>query len=143
MMKSPSIALGATVAAVADAGFWVGLVMIPLSFLTSPNPFTFGTLCVFIGVASLRLFGITERPFGIVTDSTTGRPMPFTLITINDQTGKRVAFTVSDERGRYFLVVARGTYELVAYTSASTIPPRQTRRLLNVRKGWITQPLRL
>lgn len=69
--------------------------------------------------------------------------MPFTLITLNDPTGKRVAFTVSDERGRYFLIVQRGMYELTAYTSASVIPPRQARKMLSVRKGWITQSLKI
>ncbi|HUO75569.1 MAG TPA: hypothetical protein VMU12_01450, partial [Candidatus Paceibacterota bacterium] len=143
VLKSPSIALGASVAAVADAGFWIGLVMIPVSFLVNPNPFTFGTVCLFLGAAWLRLFGITERPFGTVTDAQTGRPMPFTLVTLNDMTGKRVAFTVSDERGRYFLIVNRGTYELVAYSSATVIPPRQLKRMLDVRKGWITQSLKI
>ncbi|HTP56945.1 MAG TPA: hypothetical protein VMJ72_01560 [Candidatus Paceibacterota bacterium] len=143
MVKSPSIALGASVAAIADAGFWIGLIMVPLSFLAAPNPFTFGTLCLFLGTASLRLFGITERPFGTVTDSQTGRPMRFALITLNDLSGKRVAFTVSDERGRYFLVVERGTYQMVVYSPADIIPPRQLRTMLDVNKGWITKPLRM
>lgn len=143
VVKSPSIALGASVAAVADAGFWIGMVMVPLSFLASPNPFTFGTLCLFLGTASLRLFNITERPYGTVTDTMTGRPMPFTLITLNDETGRRVAFTVSDERGRYFMLVEQGTYELTAYTSATVIPPRRTVARIDARKGWITRKLKL
>jgi len=143
VLKSPSIALGAATAAMADAGFWLGLIMVPLSFLVNPNPFTFGTLCLFLGTASLRLFGIAEHPFGTVTDSQTGRAMPFALMTLNDLTGKRVAFAVSDEQGRYFIVAERGTYELVVYTPATIQPPRQSRQTVEVKKGWITRGIKI
>jgi hypothetical protein len=140
-VQSPSIALGVSVALLADAGFWLGLIMVPLSFILHPNPFTFGTLCVFLGTASLRLFGISEHPFGTVIDASTGRAMPFALITLNDMHGKRVAFAVSDEYGRYFLVVPGGTYELVVYTSALIQPPRHHRQIVTAKKGWITREI--
>jgi hypothetical protein len=143
LMKSPSIALGASVALFADAGFWLGLIMVPLSFILNPNPFTFGTLCLFLGTASLRLFGISEHPFGTVIDGATGRPMPFALITLNDRSGKRAAFAVSDEQGRYFLVVERGTYEMVVYTPASVQPPRQSKQAVEAHKGWVTREIKL
>ncbi|MCC6405337.1 MAG: carboxypeptidase regulatory-like domain-containing protein, partial [Candidatus Yanofskybacteria bacterium] len=141
MVKSPSVALGASVAALADAGFWVGLVMVPLNFVLMPNPFTLGTLFLFLGTASLRLWGIQEHPFGVVLDAATGRAMPFALITLDDMTGKRVAFAVSDERGRYFLVVPRGTYRMTTQSSASVVPPRRTTNIIEVGKGWITRSL--
>jgi hypothetical protein len=143
LVKSPSIALGASVAALADAGFWLGLVMVPLNFVLVPNPFTFGTLCLFLGTASLRLFGISEHPFGTVIDGATGRPMPFALITLNDASGQRKAFAVSDERGRYFLVAERGTYQVSVVTPATIIPSRRTTTMISANKGWITESLRL
>jgi hypothetical protein len=143
MLKSPSIALGASAAAIADAGFWVGLVMVPLNFILVPNPFTFGVLCLFLGTASLRLFGIAEHAFGTVTDAQTGRPMPFALITLNDTSGRRVGFTVSDEQGRYFLVAEKGTYEIAIFTPASVVPSRQARTTTQARKGWITRALHI
>jgi hypothetical protein len=141
MIYSPSIAAGAAVAAAADAGFWLGVIMVPLNFILSPNPFTFGVLCVFLGTASLRLFGIVEHPFGTVVDGTTGKPMPFALITLNDPTGKRVGFAVSDERGRYFIVAEHGTYEMVAFTPAAVVPPRQSKTTIKAKKGWITRQI--
>jgi hypothetical protein len=141
VLKSPSIALGATVTALADAGFWLGLIMVPLNFILAPTPFTLGVVFLFLGTASLRLWGIQEHPFGIVQDAAADRPMPFALITLNDLSGTRVAFTVSDERGRYFLVVPRGTYELTISTPATITPLRQTKQTIEAKKGWITREL--
>jgi hypothetical protein len=143
MLKSPSIVLGASVAAIADAGFWLGLVMIPLNAIITPTPFTFGVMFLFLGTASLRIWGIREHPFGTVTDSATGRPMPFALITLNDLAGKRAGFTVTDEQGRYFLVAERGTYELTIFTPGTVVPPRQAKQMIEARKGWITRQLKL
>lgn len=140
VLKSPSIALGASVAALADTGFWLGLIMVPLNFALAPNPFTFGTLCLFLGTASLRLFGISEHPYGVVTDAS-GHPVAFALITLNDVGGQRKAFTVSDERGRYFLVVEKGTYDVQVVTPATVSPMRRTTMTVNAKKGWITMSL--
>jgi hypothetical protein len=64
-------------------------------------------------------------------------------MTLNDATGKRVAFAVSDEQGRYFLVAEKGKYELVIYTSAVVQPPRQTKQTIESKKGWITREIKL
>lgn len=143
VMKSPSILLGASVAAIADAGFWLGLIMIPLNVILAPSPFTFGVLFLFLGTASLRIWGIKEHPFGTVIDTSSGRPMPFALITLSDLSGKRIGFTVSDEQGRYFLVADRGTYEMTIFTPATVIPTRQHKQTIEARKGWITRELRV
>jgi hypothetical protein len=142
-VKSPSILLGASVAAIADAGFWLGLVLIPLNAILMPSPFTLGVLFLFLGTASLRIWGIQDHPFGIVTDTATGRPMSFALITLNDLSGKRVGFTVTDEQGRYFLVADRGTYEMVVFTPATIVPARQVKQVIDASKGWITRQLKL
>ena len=128
-------------AAIADAGFWLGLVMVPLNFVLQPNPFSFGVLCLFLGTASLRIFGLSEHPFGLIKDSQTGRVMPFALITLTDAAGKRAGFAVSDEQGRYFLVVQKGVYEMTVSTSAAVQPLRQTKVTIDARKGWITKSL--
>ncbi len=143
LLKSPSIVLGASVVAIADAGFWLGLIMVPLNVFLAPTPLNFGVLFLFLGTASLRIWGISEHPFGTVTDSATGRPMPFTLITLNDLSGARVGFTVSDEQGRYFLVADRGTYEMTMVTPATVIPMRQKKQIIEARKGWITREIKI
>jgi hypothetical protein len=138
VVKSPSVALGVTVAMLADAGFWLGAFVVPLNLILMPNPFTLGVLFLFLGTASLRIWGITEHPFGTIKDLTTGTAMPFALVTLNDVSGKRVAFAVSDELGRYFMAVPRGAYELTVVTSASVTPPRQVKEHITAHKGWLT-----
>ena len=143
VIGSPSIAFGASVAALADTGFWLGIIMVPLNFILMPSPLTFGVMCLFLGTASLRLFGISEHPFGVVKDGLTGNALPFAMITLNDTGGKRIGFAVSDERGRYFLVVERGEYELNAFSPATVQPPRRFQTILRARKGWITREITL
>lgn len=143
LVKSPSVALGAATAAMADAGLWVGLVAVPLAFVLNPNPFTLGTLFLYMGTASLRLFGLSEHPFGVVNDSESGKAVPFSLISLNDDSGRRVAFAVSDEQGRYVLTVEPGSYDAVVRTPANILPARTARHRIAVKKGWVTQRLTL
>lgn len=138
--KAPSVALGVATAAMADAGLWVGLLAVPLAFIIDPDPFSFGVLCVFLGVASMRVFGIAEHPFGVVQDAR-GRAVPFALLTVHDDEGQRVAYAVSDERGRYVMTVPRGSYVLTARTPANVHPPRETEVSLSPRKGWVTKEI--
>lgn len=143
LAKSPSIALGAGIALAADIGFWVGMAAVPLNFLLLPNPFTFGIMCLFLGTASLRLFGILEHPFGTIVDHETRRPVPFALITLTDAEGRRMGFSVSDELGRYFLLTPKGTYRLAVITPANIQPTRQITQNVAVNKGWLTIPIAL
>lgn len=143
LVQSPSIALGAIAAMLADAGFWLGAFVVPLNLILMPGPVTFGILCLFLGTASLRIWGIREHPFGTILDATTGKAMPFALMTLNDLSGRRIAFAVSDERGRYFMAIPRGTYELTIVTSASIARPRQIKQRITARKGWLTKSLSL
>lgn len=136
--KTPSVAAGVATAAMADAGLWVGLVTVPLAVALSPNPFSLGVLFLFLGVASLRLFGIAEHPFGTVSDKE-GNAVPFALLTLHDDGGKRIAFAVSDPRGRYVMSVGRGSYIMTAHTPANVSPPREIERSIASRRGWITQ----
>jgi hypothetical protein len=138
---SPSITFGASVAAFADAGFWLGIIMVPINFILSPTPFSFGVLMLFIGTSSLRIFGIGQRPYGVVIDMHTGRPVPFALITLNTLTGQRKGFTVSDEYGRYFIITERGHYEISVFTPAAVMSQRKTSTIINTGKGWITRKL--
>lgn len=139
-LKSPSVAVGVATAAMADAGLWIGLVTVPLAFVLSPNPFSLGVLFLFLGVTSLRLFGIAEHPYGTVADSS-GVAIPYALLTLHDDSGQRSAFAVSDPRGRYVMSVNEGSYVLSVHTPANVIPPRQIERSVTTRKGWITRKI--
>jgi len=139
--RAPSIALGVLAALFADLGLVVGIIIVPLSFILVPNPFTLGVVFLFLGTVSMRVWGIVEHPFGVVKDTSTGRPLAFALLTLDDREGKRVAFTVSDERGRYFLVIPKGSYVLTATTPASTGPMRTTKSTIDSARGWITREI--
>jgi hypothetical protein len=140
LVKSPSIAVGEATAAMADTAFWIGLVAVPLAFILNTNPFTFGILCLYLGVGSLRLFGIGKHPYGTVSDVETGRAMPFALVTLNATDGQRKAFTVSDEKGRYVLAAGTGKeeYKIAVHTPANIQPPRTTEKTIKPRRGWVT-----
>jgi len=138
--KAPSVVVGVATAAMADAGLWVGLVAVPLAFALSPNPFSLGVLFLFLGATSLRLFGVVEHPFGTVSDPK-GLAVPYALLTLHDDSGKRVAFAVSDPKGRYVMAVKKGSYVLSAHTPANVAPPRELERSISSRKGWITQQI--
>lgn len=142
-VSSPSISVGIATALFADIGLWVGLVMVPLSLVFNPSFFTLGVLFLFLGLVSLRVWGIREHPFGTVTNITTGMAMPFALITLDDSKGRRVAFTVSDERGRYVLSARRGACQLTVVTPATIVPLRRTTKTYNAKKEWVTEAINL
>jgi len=138
--RPPSVKAGVGIAAMADAGLWVGLLAVPLSFILDPTYFSLGVLFVFFGVTSLRVFGIAERPYGTVSDRN-GRAVPFALVTLHNDAGQRAAYAVSDERGRFVIAVARGSYVLTAHTPANVTPVREVERSITTRKGWITKEI--
>ncbi len=135
----PRIAPGVWTARIADIGLWVGLIVVPLAVVMRPTFFTIGLAFVFVGTVSQRVWGVIERPFGIVKDIATGRPLPFALITLHDETGRRCAFAISDERGRYFLLAAPETRTMSIHTPAEVVPGRTATIALSKSRGWITR----
>lgn len=143
LAKIPKMKLHNTFTRIADIGFWVGLVTAPLSFIADPNLFSFAVLVVFLILAFFRIFGLRERPFGVVMDDTVRKPMSFALITLNDVQGARKGFTVSDEQGRYFLVTEKGEFDLNIFTPADIAPQRSTKEHIISKRGWIAQEVHL
>jgi len=139
---APSVKAGVATAAMADSGFWIGLVAVPLAFILEPNAFSMGVLFLYAGTASLRLFGIGEHPFGTVSDEDE-HAVPFALVTLHDDSGVRVSYAVSDERGRYFMAVEKGSYVISVHTPANVSPPRDTEKPIVARKGWVTLNLQI
>lgn len=136
--KAPSVQVGIASAAMADAGLWVGLLAVPLALFLNPNYFSMGILFVFLGVASMRIFGIAKHPYGTVIDSER-KAIPYALITVHNDDGNRIAYAVSDEHGRYVLSIPHGSYVMTVRTPANIRPPRQTEASIAPRKGWITK----
>jgi uncharacterized repeat protein (TIGR01451 family) len=129
-------------------GFVVGLVAVPLNYYLAQTKQNLIILIVFFLVNGIRL-AIMYRPYGITIDAVTRKKLPFALVTLLDEQGTRVGFTVSDEHGRYVLSAQRNhQYDVVAYTPANVIPQRTSRqrisRLSHVgRTAWITLTIRV
>ncbi len=130
--------LGATVM---DVAFWIGLIVLPLNAFLHPSLFTLALLVMFVAANALRIGTHLYRPYGIVRDGRSGEAMPYALVTLNEMNGSRVAFAVSDERGRYFLLATPGSYLFIVNSPAQVQPPRSRSVALTTRKGWITQRL--
>ena len=143
VIKAPARKMHNFLARLADIGFWFGLVTAPLAYLSDPNLFSFIILILFLVLAFFRVFGLKERPYGLIVNQETKNPMSFALITLNDKLGHRKGFTVSDEQGRYFLVTEKGDYDLNVFTPANVQPPRTVKKELYTKKGWITEEVNL
>lgn len=141
LATNPATVFKSVLAVLADVSFWLGFVMVPLNYIVAPGPSALGLVFLFLGTVSLRLWGVGEYPFGVVRDAQTNSGVPFALITLHDVSGRRVSFTVSDEKGRYFLVAKAGDYDISVHTPASIEPSRHTKTRISVRRGWITRPL--
>ena len=126
-------------------GFYIGLIIVPLNYYLLPTKANLIILIGFLLVNLFRLF-VVYRPYGISIDAATGKPLPYALITLNDISGNRVMFAVSDEFGRYILSGKPGeTYDVAAYTPAQISPQRVAKlRVSGLRgRGWVTERIRI
>lgn len=82
-------------------------------FPTGTNVVLFGA---YLAMLFYYVFFRKRKRYGLVTDARTGRPVPFAMLSAYDATdsGKRVAFAVSDVLGHYFMFTENGTYLLKA-----------------------------
>ncbi|HUO75566.1 MAG TPA: carboxypeptidase-like regulatory domain-containing protein [Candidatus Paceibacterota bacterium] len=127
-------------------GFWIGLVLVPVNYYLNRSTTNLVILVLFFVSNGIRMFAM-YRPYGITRDSLTGKPLAFALVILNNASGARAGFTVSDEYGRYILSGERGKdYELQAYTPANVSPQRH--RSVRIRgrsrigqRAWFTMTL--
>lgn len=134
---------GPLVDRILNFGFYAGLILVPLNLYLVPNAKNLIILIVFLFANLFRLFA-HFRPYGTTIDVATGKHLPFALVTLNEPDGRRVAFAVSDEFGRYILSAEKQhEYELVAHTPANISPQRETRERITLRSGWMTQTIQV
>jgi sugar lactone lactonase YvrE len=139
----PILSLGSTTAWLLNLAFFVGLVTVPLLYWQHPTALNLVILIVFLAVNSFRFLGGLYRPFGFIRDAKTGKPLPYALVTLNNSSGERVAFSVSDDRGRYFLTSTAGRYSLQAFTPANVSPQRTVSMPVNTKKGLVASTIRV
>lgn len=123
--------------------FWLGIALVILNYLVNPDRLSLFLLGIILGSAILRRLDFKYHPFGLTQDRFTKKFLPFSIIILNDQLGNRTAFTVSDEVGRYFLLVPRGKYELSVHTSSAVTSPGSLVREISTRSGWISKTLNI
>lgn len=122
---------------VLDVAFWVGLIAAPLNVYLHPSVASIALLVLFVGANAVRITSNIYRPFGTIRDAAQGKSLAYALVTLTDATGKRIAYAVSDDRGRYALSVDRGAYSLTAYTPANVLPQRTSAVSSITTKGWV------
>ncbi len=68
----------------------------------------------YLGMLAYYLFFGNRRRYGLITDSRTGKPIPFAMLSVHSPAdpGSREAFAVSDVLGRYFMFVEDGEHLL-------------------------------
>ena len=125
--------------------FWIALVAVPVNYIIYPTFVNLIMLIVFMGLNLLIFVGdLEQRPYGVVVDREGENPIPYSLITLNDkENGDRRGFTVSDGRGRYFMLSKKGDFRINAYTPAQIVPSRSTEENITVDRGWIAKKLNL
>ena len=126
-----------------DWGFWIGIVAAPLNAVFNPSIYSISILVLFLLANAFRISADLYRPFGLILNSKTKKPLPYALITLDNSKGTRLAFSVSDDQGRYFLVTDPGKYELTAHTPAQVSPQRSKSLDLHTKKGWVREKILL
>jgi len=133
---------------VLNVGFYAGLVLVPYNMILHPTTANFIIGALFFGANAIRIFKI-YRPYGNIKDVASGETVPFSLVTLHDEAGKRLSFSVSDEVGRYFLSTqGEQNYQIRVHTPANMIPPRSAAEDIpsdskQIKSGWITKDMRV
>lgn len=140
--------IGRTWETILNIGFYAGLILVPYNMILHPTTANLMIGVVFFGANAFRVLKI-YRPYGHIKDVASGQTVPFSLVTLHDESGKRLSFAVSDEVGRYFLSThGVQDYQVRIHTPANVIPPRSTvedipSRSKHVRRGWITKNMKV
>ena len=95
--------------------FYAGFVINAGIAYLFPTPLNIAFFVAYLGMVVYYIF-FKKRAYGLVTSSKTRQPVPFAMLSVYDATDsqKRVAFSVSDVLGRYFILVENGEYLLKA-----------------------------
>ncbi len=136
-----SVKLNKIFAVVADVLFIAGVILGITNFILNPSKISLIILSVVLLTFLLRIAGFKLKPFGVTRDSVTNQILPFGFIALHDQNGKRINFTVSDDKGRYFLLTKKGAFTLKASTPAHILPVRLKEVPIFTNKGWVSKEI--
>jgi hypothetical protein len=136
-----SVKLNKIFTSLADILFMAGVVLGVTNAIINPNKTSIIILFVVLLTFLLRIAGFKMKPFGITRDSITNQVLPFGFIALHDKNGQRINFTVSDDKGRYFLLTKKGAFTLKASTPAHILPARLKEVPIFTHKGWISKEI--
>jgi len=128
---------------VANILFILGIIFGITNVIINTSGTSFAILAVIMLTYIFRNSGFKFKPFGLTIDEETKRAIPFGFVALHNQNGNRLNFTVSDDKGRYFLLTGKGLYTLKAYTPAHILPPRIKELPIFTTKGWISKEIEI
>ena len=138
-----SVQLNNALADIANFLFAIGSVLGIASVVVNPNKNNFIILGIIVLTSIIRSTGFKLKPFGLTKDKITSEAIPFGFVALHNPSGDRVNFTVSDDKGRYFLLTKKGGYVLKAYTPAHILPTRTEEIPVFTNKGWISKEIKI
>ena len=128
---------------VANILFIFGVIFGIINVVINPSGTSFAILGVIVLTYIFRNSGFKFKPFGLTIDEETKGAIPFGFVALHNQNGTRLNFTVSDDKGRYFLLTGKGLYTLKAYTPAHIVPTRIKELPIFTTKGWISKEIEI
>lgn len=91
--------------------FYGGLVFTLTMTVMNPTSLNIAFTVTYLGMQILRMIGFHPRAYGIIKDGKTQRPIVHGVIKIfNAALQQRVAHAVTDDYGRYYVLVPKGNY---------------------------------
>jgi len=92
---------------------YFGLALSFVIWYLEPVPFNRNVLIAYLVLFLMRIFGFKPREYGFVLQKETKKPLAFSLITVFfEDLNYPVKKIMTDEGGRYHLLVEKGTYDL-------------------------------
>lgn len=102
------------IARISNGLFIAGFIITGVAAIVSPTVFNLVMISIYLILAVLQILGISVRPTGGVTDYASGMPVPFSVVRVySTATNKEIMHRVADVRGRYYALMANGTYRVV------------------------------
>jgi hypothetical protein len=90
--------------------FYVCFAISIIIAMLSPSFFNLSIVVIYLIMLAFNLFSKVKK-YGLIT-KTTGDPLPFTMVSLytQDQPEERLAFSISDILGRYFVLAKDEKY---------------------------------
>lgn len=120
--------------------FFVGLIFAVVLFFSKPDFYNSAVMWLYIIFFVLRMIGLRPKPYGVLTDKTTGAPLSFAIIRVFAKDSERELFhRVADEFGHYYCLLSKGEYYITIErkNSDQTYALVHTSGIINAKNGLI------